>query len=312
MAYFQKRINIKQISPNTYNVSYHPDWRVGITLFGGCVAAQIHHALATHVVQDPTIKSLNQPDIMTLHIEFPRPCELQDSTISINPLKTGKLACTLQAHVHQGGKLKVVALATITNFDKSLGPSIASPWKLNPPPLPKPDFKQVLAGKPDENWLPSHHAGDLAPVTGKLLALRPRTDYPVQGFTDGWNTFVGGERMDASYLASLADFIPSMSHSFLGTGSAQDYNAYSAKDSMSAKTLDSTIAISFQFKRRLAAEGQEWTYTRVDTKMMEKGRMDVAVSVFNEEFELLCTCQHMTLVLESSRKFGATSQKACL
>ncbi|QLI68352.1 Non-reducing polyketide synthase pks27 [Metarhizium brunneum] len=121
------------------------------------------------------------------------------------------------------------------------GPNIASPWKLNPPPLPKPDFKQVLAGKPDENWLPSHHTGDLAPVTGKLPPLRTRTDYPVQGFTDGWNTFVGG------------------------TGSTQDYNAYSAKvrewcdknpavpavishtlkDSMSAKTLDSTIAMSF-------------------------------------------------------------------
>lgn len=154
----------------------------------------------------------NQPDIMTLHIEFLHPCELQNSTISINPLKAGKLACTLQAHLHQGGKLKVFALVTTTNSDKSLGHSTASPWKLNPPPLPKPDFKQVLAGKPDENGLPSHHAGDLAPVTGKLLAVRTRTDYPVQGFTDGWNTFVGGEGMDASYLALLADFIPSMSH----------------------------------------------------------------------------------------------------
>ncbi|KJK74898.1 hypothetical protein H634G_09732 [Metarhizium anisopliae BRIP 53293] len=142
---------------------------------------------------------------MTLHIEFLHPCELQNSTISINPLKAGKLACTLQAHLHQGGKLKVFALVTTTNSDKSLGHSTASPWKLNPPPLPKPDFKQVLAGKPDENGLPSHHAGDLAPVTGKLLAVRTRTDYPVQGFTDGWNTFVGG------------------------TSSAQDYNTYSAK-----------------------------------------------------------------------------------
>ncbi|KAK2612683.1 hypothetical protein QQS21_001300 [Conoideocrella luteorostrata] len=327
-----KQINLKRISPNTYAVSWDTEWTLGTTLMGGCVAAQIHHAAATHLVTDAALAAQNQPDILSLHVEFLRPCERLDSCISITPLKVGPVACTLQLQLSQAGKLRVVALATSTNFDQSLGPDATTAWSLHPPPSPKPDFDRVLAHQPDENWIPGILDGEIISVTRRKLGLHPRAGFPVAGVCDAWNCFLADERMDATYLTMMADIIPSMSDTLMRNGGLYDAHAFQDRmerwaqnnpgipclltntiaEAMQAKTFNHTVNLDIEYKRRLPREGQQWLFSRASTKMLQGGRMDLDITMCNEHMELVAIAHQNILVLEAQRKFRKRSEVAAL
>lgn len=105
-------------------------------------------------------------------------------TIAIKPLRLGSVASNFQVEVSQANKVRAVALAQSTNFDRSIGPSAAFKWKPVPAPAPVPDFTKVLAREPDDNWLPLVISGDLIPFMGRMLMLTPREGYPVEGVHD--------------------------------------------------------------------------------------------------------------------------------
>jgi acyl-CoA thioesterase len=198
-------------------------------LFGGGAAAQIHYAAATHLVTDSALLARNQPDILSMHLEFLRPCERRDSIITVTTLKTGAVSSTIQLQLSQNGKIRIVALATSTNFDKVLGPSAATDWTLYPSPPPKPRFDRVMAQKPDDNWLPGHITGEIIPVTRRILILNPRRGHTVKGVCDVWNSFLGDERMDATYLAMMTDIMPSLSDTLLRNGGLYDGHLFLEK-----------------------------------------------------------------------------------
>lgn len=124
----------------------------------------------------------------------------------------------------QKDKVKAIALATSTNFEKSLGPSVppSASWKLSPPPRPKPDLTAALADRPVPDWVPASYDGEILPLTRRLLVLNPRGGFPDDGVCDAWNGFRGGERIDATYLALMADIMPSMSDTLLRNGGPYD------------------------------------------------------------------------------------------
>lgn len=124
--------------------------------------------------------------------------------------------------------MKVIALATSTNFDKALGPTVApaGSWKFSPPPKPKPDFDAVLAHKPDPNWVPAGYDGEILPMTGRLLVLDPRGGFPDNGVCDAWNGFLGDERINATYLAVMTEIMPSMSDTLLRNGGPYDARVF--------------------------------------------------------------------------------------
>lgn len=286
----------------------------------------MYQVATTHMLTDPALKGLNQPDVMTLHLQFIRPCVVQESTVVVSALKTGKTTSNLQLSLYQDDILRALALVTTANFDSPLGPSIASSSpNLHPTPFPKPDFSRILANQPDEYWLPSRFTGDLiAGVSGTMLMCRPRYDYDVTGFSDGWHVFKEGQAMDGARLALLGDFVPSMSQTFLGTGLPSDDKAHLDKvravskqspgvpvayefmitEMMKSKEIEQTMSLSYEFKRRLPKEGLGWVYKRIQAGLLENGRVDATMSVLNQDLELLMTCRHFILSMGSSRKYA--------
>lgn len=119
---------------------------------------------------------------------------------------------------------------TSTNFDTPLGPTVppSESWKFSPPPKPKPDFEAVLAHKPDPNWVPAVYAGENLPMTSRLLVLDPRDGFPDNGVCDAWNGFQGDERIDATYMAVMAEIMPSMSDTLLRSGGPYDARVFQA------------------------------------------------------------------------------------
>lgn len=284
------------------------------------MAAVIHHAASTHL--STTLAAKDQPDILALHYDFLRPCELYDSLITISDLKLGAATSTLRLELSQKGKLRVAAQATATNFDKLVGPTVPSAWTLHPPPAPVPDFAKVLAHQPDDHWLPAIVAGEVLPFTRRQLVLN--CGFPTDGVCDAWNTFQGDERMDATYLAMMADCVPSLSDTLLSNHGLYDArrnfemiqaaarenpgqpavltNSY--KELAKSNVFNNTVTLDIEFKRRLPEEGVQWTFTRAATRMLEAGRMDLDITICNEKMEYLCLARQVVLALDVSRKLG--------
>lgn len=131
----------------------------------------------------------------------------------------------------QDDRVKAIGLVTSTNFDKSLGPTVSASesWKFSPPPKSKPDFEAVLNHRPDPNWIPASYDGENLPMTGRLLVLDPRGGFPDNGVCDAWNGFLQDERIDATYLAVMAEIIPSMSDTLQRNGGPYDARVFQGK-----------------------------------------------------------------------------------
>ncbi|KAI1186297.1 thioesterase family protein [Nemania serpens] len=331
----RKQIGLQQIAPDTYAVGWHVDWTLGLTLFGGSVAAMIHHAATTYLATDPALVARNQPDILSLHIEFLRPCNRCNSTITVTPLKLGATTCTIQLQLSQKSQIKAVALANSTNFDKPLGPTAPTAWTLLPPPKPVPDFQKVVAKQPEQHWLPAHLSGEIIPVTRALIILNPRGGFPVDGTCDGWYGFKekgdDDDSMDATYLAMMTDVITSMSDTLLRNEGLYDAHAFfrkmevwaeenpgipvevvnSVAQALQASVYNNTVTLDIEFKRRLP-DRLRWIFTRVATNMLRDGRMDLEITMCNDKMELLCSARQLILVLEAQRKFRSATPKPAL
>lgn len=300
-----------------------------LALLGGTVASQIHVAAVKHLATDPKLVALNQPDVLSLHIEFLRVCERQDSVITVTTLKTGPVACTLQLHVTQKDKLRAVALATSTNFARSLGPSAPTAWSLHPPPRPKPNFDLVLARKPDENWIPFSIQGEVYALTGRMFSLNPRGGFPTDGVCDAWSGYKDGERLHATQIVLMTDLLPSLSDTLLRNGGLYDAHAMfkkteqaaqdkpgefahitnSVAEVMKAQIFNSTVTLDIEFKRALPKDGHRMVFVRTATKMMHQGRMGVDVTICDENMDLICTAHQLIFILDVQRKVAKPKGK---
>lgn len=304
-----------------------------LALHGGCISAIVYEAAATHLTTNPDLKVHNQPDVLKLHIEFLRHCDLADSTVQITPMKLGGANSILQLELSQNGIARVFALITTTNFDKSLGPTVGTDWSLLPPPTrPTPDFDRVAAQQHDPNWVPAILTGEIIPFTRRMVALDPYGGFPVDGICDAWNGFLGDERMNATYIALMADTLPSMSDTLLRNGGLYDAHAFYAKaeqwakekpgvpaemtnsiaEAMKATTINSTVSMDVEFKRRIPKDGYRFVFVRTATKMLQDGRMDVDVTICDEDMGLICHSRHLVLVLEAQRKFRTAKKSSTL
>ncbi|KAI0141801.1 thioesterase family protein [Xylariaceae sp. FL1272] len=328
----RQQIGLRRTESDTYAVGWHPDWTLGSTLFGGSIAAVIHLTAVTHLSTDPALAKRNQPDVLNLHLEFLRSCNRCDSIITVKPLKLGAVTSTLQLLLSQGDKINVVALVTSTNFDNCLGPTASTAWSLLPTPNPVPDFAKVRAQQPEPNWLPAHLSGEILPISSRLNVLNPRGGFPVAGVCDAWyGVRDEHDQMDATYVSLMTDMIPSMSDTLLRNEGLYDAHAFFAKmerwaeknpgvpaelfntleEALKATIFNSTVTLDIEFKRRVP-EGLRWLFTRVATKMLREGRMDVEITLCDENMELLCSARQLILVLEAGRKFKEPKSKPSL
>lgn len=162
-------------------------------------------------------------------------------------------------------------------------------------------------------------------MTQRIYTLYPRGGNPVDGVCDAWNGFQHGqdERIDGLHVALLSDLIPSMSDTLLRNNGIYDAGAHyeamkawadqnpgkpaimsnSLAEARKATTFNATQTLDLEFKRRLPKEGQRFMFSRTATKMMEMGRMDVHLTMLNEDMELVALSRQVILVLEARRKF---------
>lgn len=321
-----KQINLQQLSSTSYRVSSSEEWAFNKMLLGGTVAAQLHRVAEAHFTSHPDIAVRAQPDVLNMHIEFISPCAPTDSIINVTNLRVGAVACTIQMNLVQKDRLCVTAFATSTNFERPMGPSASTDWKLSPEPAPIPDFERVLASKPEKNWIPFTIQGEVYPMTERMFSLSPRDGFRVDGVLDAWCGYRSDTgKMRGTEVALMTDTLPSLSDTLLRNGGLYDSHANHIKtlkgaeehpgqptvirntmaDAMKLKIFNVTTSLDMEFKRRVPKEGLRFIFQRTATKMMHKGRMGLDITICDQDMQLLCTAQQLVFILPITRRLRA-------
>ncbi|KAK5957466.1 hypothetical protein OHC33_001841 [Knufia fluminis] len=349
----QKQINLTQQDSHTYHASFHPDWSVGPSMWsyptttrpaealiktgvhGGMLAAILQLAATKHFTT--TLSAQNQPDILSMHIDFLRTCTHNPFTITITDLKIGRGTSTIQLHLtqptskpnanaSQPSPLKISATVTSTNFSASpnSGPSAPTAWHLHPPPLPPPHFPNIATHRPDPHWLATTARSELMPLINRMTMLTPKGGFPVPGLCDNWNSFTP-EPIEATHLTILTDLIPSMSDTLLRTGGVFDAHAIndaaatwdasnpgvpftmrnSVVGAQRVGIWNATVTLDVEYQGRLGGREREieWAFTRAMTRELRGGRMDVEATICDEDGGVLCVARQVVLVLDVGRTF---------
>ncbi|KAI0201417.1 thioesterase family protein [Astrocystis sublimbata] len=294
---------------------------------GAAVTAILHYAASQYVAANLP----SHPDVQKLHIEFLRGCVPAESLVTVTQLKLGAMVSTLQLELRQKDKTRVVALATVTDLAKPVGPTLPpSNWFLQPQSSPPPNFEAIEAQKSDPNWLRFRMDDEVFPLTRHLLNMYPAAGFPHQGLADGWIRVASDEdRIDATFLGAMCDLIPS--HSDTGLRNGGLYDAHSnhkivkrwateqtppgggppavltvkRETAFKSPIVHQTITLDVEFKRRLSPEGLRWVYTRSGTRMAHGGRMDLDIVLCDENMELLCVGHQLLVAVDTKRRFGA-------
>lgn len=73
---------------------------------------------------------------------------------------------------------------------------------------------------------------------------------------------------------------------------------------MEGATINTTVCLDIEYKRRLPKKGLRFTFTRATAKTLLDGRMDVDLTICNEDMEVVCLARQLILALGVQRKFG--------
>ncbi|WZH44143.1 thioesterase-like superfamily-domain-containing protein [Fusarium acuminatum] len=326
---FEQEIIPQQTGISSYTVLPPESWAMGPALHGGCVAAVIHSIALNYLTT--ALAKYNQPDVLTLHVEYLRYCTTQTLDIDVIELKRGSSHCTIQLQVSQEKQLKAIGLITSTNFAQTLGPTSDTQWALNPPPASIPDFDKLLSNKPDPKWVPGLTKGEVFPMGQRIISLCERGGMQVDGLVDAWNGFPG-EKMQAPHISLMCDFMPSMADTLLRSGGMYDgrsnlrkMEAWAEKnpgvvceletslsEAAGAKFSENTVSLDIEFKKRLPEYGLQWIFSRVVTKKLHGGRMDMDITICDESMDLVCLSKQVVLVLDAKKRYQHISKKANL
>lgn len=271
---------------------------------------------------------LDQPDVYKMHIQFLRPCQASSVTLKLKPIKLGPLVSVFQVELMQRDKLCCLALVTSGNFDKAKGLTLRSDVTSQPRPVEKPDFEAVEAQKADKNWVAYTYTGDLVPITRRFQILSPRTGYPVKGIADNWYRLRDDfESFHPTFLALMADVLPSMADTLLnnhsvydGTNNINRANDYIAshpaspplaplsntiEDAMKGDIFSFTTTMDVEFRRKVpeGRDGLGWLFVRTMTDGVKDGRLYVENMLCDEGGEVVVASRQLILVLEAARKF---------
>lgn len=157
----------------------------------------------------------------------------------------------------------------------------------------------------------------------KRMTLYPVDGQPTAGIIDYWCGFDRPEGFDGVHLAMLCDVAPSASDTLLRTEGVFDaHKIYrikkeaaekapgkpailrnSLKEASQARIWNTTLTMDLHFKWRLPERETMWTFTRVTTRMLDGGRMDLDLTICDEELVPICLARQVMLVIDAGRRF---------
>ncbi|WEW60080.1 hypothetical protein PRK78_005564 [Emydomyces testavorans] len=317
---FDEAISIEPLSSHTYAAVLRVEWCIGTVPNGGYVASAFFNAARTHMRQThPTLHN-GSADPITMHLTFLRRTEAGPAIFRVEDTKLGTRTSTLHIILSQNDKNgglrdEVAGYITISNFDTEDGPSMATGFELLPEPVPgggggennaaKVDLRRLARDGRDGAWSrfevaftsmrkASRHAEIYTPTT--LGQVR-------RGFVEQWVRFKPyGEvsRWTDPALGFLVDMFPMMLETFDTEPWVRDEEAQKMANEV-RRYWYPTVLLNVEFKKRLPEDGVEWLYSRVQTRVLHNGRMDLDIVVLDDEGAVVALSNHVALVVGAER-----------
>lgn len=242
---------------------------------------------------------LNQPDLITFHVEFLARPSPRPATIHIHELKMGRQFSLVRVQlVQQTSKheprICLEALVTQGNLAREIqagGPSLPTrpilPFNAVSYPPPRSDF---------EEWHTEPIWRTTRPVAFKLVTFLPKGSDSLAGNPSlgpsvreqwvRWSDGIGGG--DGFTIASL----PFLADSFRPIPEAYGM----------INTAFPTLSYGLEVKRAPPTpRGWEWLFLRIEMRQAKFGRYDMDVVIFNEEGELVALGKHTSLIIPVGR-----------
>ncbi|EEH44874.1 uncharacterized protein PADG_01163 [Paracoccidioides brasiliensis Pb18] len=335
---FEAATAVTPLSSHTYAVNLRLEWCIGTVPHGGYVTSIFHNVAVTHLKHThPTLHS-GAPHPITIHLTFLRRTEAGPATFTVQDTKLGSRTSTLHITLSQldpDGAVREEAASyiTVSNFDQEEGPTMNTGYELSALPVRGPgdlaavggvrggaltvDLARLARDGRDGDWERFHAAfATMRKASQHAEFYTPRRSgmgKTYSGVVEQWARFKPYGRIerwtDAS-LGYLADMFPMMLETFdrkqWGADGATAPGSAAAAESSSDKVARywyPTVLLNIEFKKKLPAEGVEWLYSRVQTKVLRDGRMDLDLVMLDEQGEVVALSNHVALIVDAQRNF---------
>ncbi|KAJ6184349.1 hypothetical protein N7519_005650 [Penicillium mononematosum] len=325
---FQEAIKVTPEGPNKYSAFLRPEWCIGTVPHGGYTTAVIYQLTLTHFAHAHPKQYKSAASPISIQLSFLRRTASGPVTFEVEDVKIGARTSTIHIKLLQPSEKKpgqldimVAGYVTVSPPDAEVGISANTGWKPYPAPVPgsradgSVNLEALGRTGTDGAWtkLDAPFA-EFRKAAAQIELFGPGAGDAQQKRSgnmgiDQWARFrpggdVNGRWTDAA-VAYLIDMFPMALDGFdtmSATAAAKESGTSLAQEK--AKFWYPTVTLNVDMKKHLPAEGVEWLYSRVVTKVVRDGRTDLEVTVLDEAGEVIALSTQVGLVVSASRNIG--------
>lgn len=296
---------------------------------GGYTTAVLYRLALTHFAHAHPKQYDSPASPISLQLSFIRRTSAGPATLEVEDIKLGARTSTIHVKLLQPSEkkpnqleAKVVGYITVSPPSAEVGISAPTGWKTHPDPPPGSlpdggiDFAALARTGRDGAWakldppFPEFRraASQLelyGPGKGEAQQRRTGT------FTiDQWARFRPGGDPDARWTDATVPFLLDMFPMALDWFDTMSATAVAEAQGekvpeKQAKFWYPTVTLNIDMKKHLPAEGVEWLYSRIVTRVVRDGRTDLDVTVLDQNGDVIALSTQIGLVVSASRNVGS-------
>ena len=208
------------------------------------------------------------------------------------------------------------------NMKTTNGISYTTDYVLSPPPTPADMSK--LATDEDDRWVSFSIPYDPKSFTKAQTHLKyvmPFSGSPHPSIMDEWITPTStNDRFTNVSLGFVADQWPQMAENYR-PGSPHSSNGIVARALRAKKETSTendlgwrspfwypTLLMNIEFKKILPRQGVDWLFVRARAKQIKDGRMDVEVTILDDQLEIVALSNHVCFIVDMAPKPSSNGQ----
>ncbi|CDM30910.1 hypothetical protein CBS147339_371 [Penicillium roqueforti] len=325
---FQEAIKVTPQGHNKYSAFLRPEWCIGTVPHGGYTTAVIYQLALTHFAHAHPTQYKSAASPISIQLSFLRRTASGSATFEVEDVKIGARTSTIHIKLLQPSEKKpgqldtmVAGYITVSPPEAEVGISASTGWKPYPAPVAgsRADGSVDLAALgrtgTDGVWTKLETPfSDFRKAAAQIELFGPGAGATQQKRSgnmgiDQWARFrPGGDvngRWTEAAVAYLIDMFPMVLDGFdTMSATAVAEESGTSVDEEKAKFWYPTVTLNVDMKKHLPAEGVEWLYSRVVTKVVRDGRTDIDVTVLDEDGEVIALSSQVGLVVSASRNLG--------
>lgn len=289
---------------------------------GGYITSCFLLVARTHL--STTHASRDEPHPINLHLEFLRRTSVRQGTFTVKDVKLGSrisnLHITLVQEQDDGNvRVTVEGYITMSNLSRETGLTLPTRFQLHPPPISA-DLATISSKGEDQNWALRQNqafpqfrrAAQNIEIHLEKPGRRP-ADRPLS-ILDQWVRFTPLKNPGTwtnDCLGFVVDMFPQIVESYINAERGESDLLEKVPDASNPrpKYWYPTLSLNLDVKQLLPPEGAEWLFVRMEAKVIHNGRLDLMITVLDEQGGVVALSTHSSLVMDAERNIAKSGKK---